>query len=179
MTFVLCERTHVVSLMPITWPTFTYQTHLTMVASWDLSKRCAASTAETMAPSRADRSHISSVTKNFRARLKKAAGPLEALTAMTCRGFDGSSGVDGEVLSDAWSLLAGGFLSDSGRSRVSECLGWVLRIGVVGSPCEAGMDDSVGCLCACSAVLPCFPLPPSVDILQRRSTTRLSRLQAC
>lgn len=50
------------------------------------SKRCAASTADTIAPSRADKSQSSSVTKNFRARLKKAEGPFETLTAMTCRG---------------------------------------------------------------------------------------------
>ena len=39
-----------------------------------------------MAPSKADKSHVSSVTRNLRAKLKKAAGPLDALTAITCRG---------------------------------------------------------------------------------------------
>ena len=55
-----------------------------MEANWDRSNKWAASTAATMAPSSADKSHISSVTRNLRARLKKAAGPLLALTAMTC-----------------------------------------------------------------------------------------------
>ena len=54
----------------------------------DRSNKCAASTADTMAPSRADKSQNSSVTKNLRARLKNAAGFLDALTAMTCRGCD-------------------------------------------------------------------------------------------
>lgn len=70
--------------------------------------------AETIAPSRAERSHISSVTRNLRARLKKVAGPLLALTAMTWRGLAGSSGdagVEGDVLSDAWSRVAAGFFS--------------------------------------------------------------------
>ena len=39
-----------------------------------------------MAPSNADNSHISSLTRNFLARLKYAAGPLAAPTAMTCSG---------------------------------------------------------------------------------------------
>jgi hypothetical protein len=54
-----------------------------MVANFDRSNRCAASAAETIAPSKADRSHISSVTKNLRAKLKNAVGPLLALTAIT------------------------------------------------------------------------------------------------
>lgn len=58
-----------------------------IVAIFDRSKRCAASTAETIAPSRAEKSHTSSVTKNFRAKLKNAEGPFDALTAMTCLGF--------------------------------------------------------------------------------------------
>jgi hypothetical protein len=58
-----------------------------------------------MAPSKAERSQISSVTRNFLARLKNAAGPLEALTAMTWRGLClGSSGVEGEVVFDVGSL---------------------------------------------------------------------------
>ena len=60
------------------------ESYLAMLASLDRSKRWAASTADTMAPSKADRSTTSSVMRNFRARLKKAAGPLDALTAMTC-----------------------------------------------------------------------------------------------
>jgi hypothetical protein len=56
-----------------------------------------------MAPSSADKSTSSSVTRNFLDKLKKAAGPLEALTAMTCRVDRESSRVDGVVLSDAWS----------------------------------------------------------------------------
>lgn len=71
-------------------------TYLTMVASFDRSSRCAASTAATMAPSSAERSQYSSVTKNFLARLKKAAGPLDALTAITCLGWS----------SICWSALA-------------------------------------------------------------------------
>jgi hypothetical protein len=58
------------------------------------------------------------VTRNFRARLKKAAGPLEALTAITWSGrFGRSSGVDGVVLSDGWSRLTGcGFRNTSSFS---------------------------------------------------------------
>jgi len=88
-------------------------TYLAIVASLDRSNRCAASTADTIAPSKAERSHISSVTRNFRAKLKNAVGPLEALTAITCRGLAVISGVDGEVLADGWSLFAAGFLSCS------------------------------------------------------------------
>lgn len=58
-------------------------THLTISANFERSSKCAASTAETIAPSNADRSQNSSVTRNFLARLKKAAGPLDALTAIT------------------------------------------------------------------------------------------------
>jgi len=89
--------------------------YLAMVASFERSSKCAASTADTIAPSSADKSHISSVTRNLRARLKKAAGPLDALTAMTCRGFSspGFSGVVGDVgdvLADDWSgLMAADF----------------------------------------------------------------------
>lgn len=75
-------------------------TYLTMVASCDRSKRCAASAAETIAPSKAERSQTSSTTKNFRAKLKKAAGPFEALTAMTCFGLAAFSGVLGYVVSE-------------------------------------------------------------------------------
>jgi len=57
----------------------------TIFASLDRSNKWAASTADTIAPSSADKSQNSSVTRNLRARLKKAAGFLEALTAMTCR----------------------------------------------------------------------------------------------
>lgn len=78
----------------------TFTTHLTIVASLDLSNKCAASTAETMAPSSADKSHVSSETRNFLARLKNAAGPFDALTAMTCLGVGVVSSVDGYVLSD-------------------------------------------------------------------------------
>ena len=60
-----------------------------------------------MAPSKADRSHISSVTRNFLARLKKAAGPLDALTAITCLGLAAAS----SVLCDA---------DSEGRSRLVE-----------------------------------------------------------
>ena len=59
----------------------------TIVAILERSSRCAASTAATIAPSRADKSHSSSVTKNFRARLKNADGPFETLTAITCFGW--------------------------------------------------------------------------------------------
>ena len=55
------------------------------------SNRCAASTADTIAPSKADRSTTSSVTRNFRARLKNADGPFDTLTAMTCLGWSDQS----------------------------------------------------------------------------------------
>ncbi len=58
-------------------------TYLTMSAIFDRSRRWAASTADTIAPSSADRSQTSSVARNFLAKLKNAAGPLDALTAMT------------------------------------------------------------------------------------------------
>jgi len=64
-------------------------TYCTIVAILERSKRCAASTADTIAPSRAERSHSSSVTKNFRARLKNADGPFDTLTAITCLGCSG------------------------------------------------------------------------------------------
>jgi hypothetical protein len=47
-----------------------------------------------MAPSKADRSQISSLARNFRARLKNAAGPFEALTAITCLGEEPSLDTD-------------------------------------------------------------------------------------
>jgi hypothetical protein len=58
-------------------------TYLMIVANLERSSRWAASAADTIAPSKADRSQISSVTRNFLARLKNAAGPLLALTAIT------------------------------------------------------------------------------------------------
>lgn len=61
----------------------------TIVAILERSNRCAESTADTIAPSRADRSHSSSVTRNLRAKLKKAEGPFDTLTAITCRGGSG------------------------------------------------------------------------------------------
>ena len=61
-------------------------THRIMVANLDRTNRCAASAADTIAPSKADKSQTSSVTRNFRAKLKNAVGPLLALTAMTWRG---------------------------------------------------------------------------------------------
>lgn len=63
------------------------ETYLVIVAILDLSSRCAASIADTIAPSKAERSHISSVTKNFLARLKNAEGPFDTLTAIVCRGL--------------------------------------------------------------------------------------------
>mmetsp|Transcript_12435 Transcript_12435/g.23332 ORF Transcript_12435/g.23332 Transcript_12435/m.23332 type:complete len:92 (-) Transcript_12435:654-929(-) len=59
---------------------FTYRT---IFASLDLSSKWAASTADTIAPSSADRSQYSSETRNLLAKLKNAAGFLDALTAMT------------------------------------------------------------------------------------------------
>jgi len=76
------------------------------VANCDLSRRWAASTADTIAPSRAERSHISSVARNFRARLKKAAGPFEALTAITCLGGDPSDCAPLESDEDAEAFAA-------------------------------------------------------------------------
>eukprot|EP00585_Thalassiosira_rotula_P026242 CAMPEP_0196234478 /NCGR_PEP_ID=MMETSP0913-20130531/4568_2 /TAXON_ID=49265 /ORGANISM="Thalassiosira rotula, Strain GSO102" /LENGTH=112 /DNA_ID=CAMNT_0041515553 /DNA_START=418 /DNA_END=753 /DNA_ORIENTATION=- len=81
-----------------------------MVAIFERSNRCAASTADTIAPSRADKSQASSVTKNFRARLKKADGPFDTLTAMTCLGCSGnevpSSIPCSEEFSDAVPVVA-------------------------------------------------------------------------
>jgi hypothetical protein len=79
-------------------------THLTMLASLERSSKCAASTAETMAPSSADKSQVSSVTRNFLARLKNAAGPFDALTAITCLAGGRASCDEGCVLADGWSL---------------------------------------------------------------------------
>jgi hypothetical protein len=62
-------------------------TYLTIFASFDLSNKWAASTADTIAPSSADRSQYSSVTRNLLAKLKNAAGFLDALTAMTWRSW--------------------------------------------------------------------------------------------
>lgn len=62
----------------------------TIVAILERSNRCAASTAVTIAPSRAEKSHSSSVTRNFFARFMKADGLFDTLTAMTCLGFSGS-----------------------------------------------------------------------------------------
>lgn len=67
-----------------------------------------------MAPSRAERSQVSSVTRNFRAKLKNAAGPFDALTAMTCRGGAFCASLDGCVLSDGWSLVGEGPRSSPG-----------------------------------------------------------------
>ena len=120
-------------------------TYFTMVASLDRSRRCAASTAETIAPSSAERSHISSVTKNFLARLKKAAGPFDALTAMTCLGLsavcDVSSAV-GEVASDdGWSrlLLADDDRADGFPSPSSWLDGVVATVGIL-------VDSAVTCV---------------------------------
>lgn len=78
-----------------------------MVANLDRTNRCAASAADTIAPSKADKSQTSSVTRNFRAKLKNAVGPLLALTAMTWRGrcVRWSSGVVAGVVdvSTVWS----------------------------------------------------------------------------
>lgn len=79
----------------------------------DLSKRWAASTADTIAPSRADRSQVSSVTRNLRAKLKNAAGPLEALTAMTCRGFSSPDSPEGPLCEER-DVTAEGFCSSVG-----------------------------------------------------------------
>lgn len=163
-------------------------TYLTIVANLERSRRCAASTAETMAPSSADRSHISSVTKNFRARLKKAAGPLDALTAMTWRGwFKGSSssipvsvvvGVSCCPPEEA-ALAADGFCS-SGRGEpgdgiplevvslatgISRCCLWrgVLGGGTASACCCPDADDDDAFSSGCSNDEIC-PLALSVDI---------------
>ena len=84
----------------IKWSSLTMQkstchiTYLTMWASFDRSNKCAASTAETMAPSSAERSQYSSVTRNRLAKLKNAAGFFEALTAMTCLGCESVNEID-------------------------------------------------------------------------------------
>lgn len=148
-------------------------TYRTMVASFDRSSKWAASTADTMAPSSAERSHISSVTRNLRARLKNAAGPFDALTAMTCLGRRASSdGVVGDVLSDAWSRLvvvADGFLSleDATSCSSATSLGGVDGLGcVVGSALGMGVVVcTVGFLVAFAACFPVFHAPRSVDML--------------
>lgn len=62
--------------------TETYEVRMrTIVAIFDRSSKWAASTAVNIAPSKADRSHSSSVARNFLARLKNTAGFLDALTA--------------------------------------------------------------------------------------------------
>jgi hypothetical protein len=110
------------------------------------------------------------VTKNFRARLKNAAGPLEALTAMTCRGRIASSeGVVGDVFSDAWSrlLVAAGFLSPA---EATSCSSGTSLGGVEGFWCVdvCGLGFTVGFLDAFAACFPVFPAPRSVDMLMRR-----------
>ena len=145
------------------------ETHLTIVANLERSSRWAASTAETMAPSSADKSHISSVTKNFRARLKKAAGPLEALTAITCRGFNGSSSNVGPPEEAA---LADGFCS-SGREPGDGIPLEVVSLGTGISLCSRGIGlrgvdwDGV-CACDVSSDFNDEICPPalSVDILK-------------
>jgi hypothetical protein len=57
-----------------------------ILASLERSSKCAVSTAVTIAPSKAERSHDSSETRNLLARLKNADGCFGALTAMTCLG---------------------------------------------------------------------------------------------
>jgi len=153
-------------------------TYLTIVASLDLSSKWAASTADTIAPSSADKSHTSSVTRNFRARLKKAAGPFDALTAITCLGLmveevspplrAASSGVEGDVLSDAWSRLAGGFrscempLSSVKLGGVTGC--WV---GCLSRAFVWGVDVVIsdGWFVSGAAMYVDFPSPFSVDML--------------
>jgi hypothetical protein len=69
--------------LKVWWYILSVSTYRMIVANFDRSKRCAASAADTIAPSKADKSQISSVTKNLRAKLKNAVGPLLALTAIT------------------------------------------------------------------------------------------------
>lgn len=69
-----------------------------ILASLERSSRCAVSTAVTMAPSNADRSQDSSVTRNLRARLKNADGCFDALTAITCLGVVEAVGAAAEVV---------------------------------------------------------------------------------
>lgn len=77
-------------------------TYRIMVASFDRSNKWAASTAETMAPSNAEKSQNSSVTRNFRAKLKNAAGFFDALTAITCLSFESASPVAGMSCSEGF-----------------------------------------------------------------------------
>lgn len=118
------------------------------MASFERSKRCAASTAETIAPSRADKSHISSVTKNLRARLKKAVGPFEAETAMTCLGPDEISCVDGDVLTvgAVTSFASLSFVDLTSLAFVGvDRLGGLALLVAVSSICSGCRDSETAC----------------------------------
>jgi len=111
-----------------------YTTYLIIVAILERSSRCAASIADTIAPSKADRSQVSSVTKNFLARLKKAEGPFDTLTAIVCRGLS------------AWGVLVS-CLSCSDESAESDPVGLVSNEDGVNGPLAVGLsarlnDDS-------------------------------------
>ncbi len=112
----------------------TLGTYLIIVAILDLSSRCAASIADTIAPSSAERSQVSSVTKNFLARLKNADGPFDTLTAIVCRGLS-FCGVFVSSLS----------CSDESTELDPVCL--VSNVDGVSGPCVVGLsaklsDDS-------------------------------------
>lgn len=150
-----------------------------------------------MAPSKADKSHISLVTRNFRARLKKAAGLLEALTAITCLGGSPESAVvDGAATVGADPSATGAPDATVGASALpdfdsllADCSELAAAAVVVSSfGCCCWFVDSVdigccccGCCCCCCCsrfavfvpvLVPsldndCFAAPFSVDILCR------------
>lgn len=103
------------------------KTYLIIVAILDLSSRCAASIADTIAPSSAERSQVSSVTKNFLARLKNAEGPFDTLTAIVCRGLS-FCGVFVSSLS----------CSDESTELDPVCL--VSNVDGVNGPCVVGLS---------------------------------------
>jgi len=100
-----------------------------------------------MAPSKAERSHDSSVTKNFLAKLKKAEGLFDTLTAIVCLGLS----VVGEFVS---------FLSCSDDTTESEPVGLVSNVdGLCGPALSAKLkDDSWSCTAPVSGPDGCIVL---------------------
>ena len=111
------------------WNTNADRTYLVIVAILDRSSRFAASIADTIAPSNAERSQVSSVTKNFLARLKNAEGPFETLTAIVCRGLS----VFGALVSS---------LSCSDESTELDPVGLVSNVDGVKGPLAVAVDLS-------------------------------------
>lgn len=114
-----------------------------ILASLERSSRCAVSTAVTMAPSNADRSQDSSVTRNLRARLKNADGCFDALTAITCLGVVDAVGAPAvvvvfeevEMADVAVAVFVGAAADDDGGEEVT---------AGVSSSAEAGTCEPEG-----------------------------------